>query len=678
MKGLRDFPGRSDGGLQEMAERVSGGRKLAALLCTLSERLYQLAGCDILIYSLDSPTAKSPRNYVWKQATPSEFSEYAGGVNPASLAKIPQQAVLVANVENEPRFPELIKMARDIGIHSFCWFPLNQTVQPIGTVMFGSKRVQAFGEDELPFLGNIARLVSLMIENAQAREAVEKDKENLAALGRISTHLLSNLRVEEVLPAISRSLRRVLQPDFTSLAIYDSEADCLRLRPLGAGLAIQTKEFDTRVPASQLPYGPTFLLGQARQYSQQDMLELDQEFAERMELAGIKSLAIVPLINRYGVAGTLNLGSKRKNAFASQDHGFLMQVANQIAVALEHAAPSPQNVSLTENLPEERISLEKEMKSSHNFEEIVGESPNLRQILAQVQTVAPSDSTVLILGETGTGKELIARAVHRMSNRSQGSFIKVNCAAIPTGLLESELFGHERGAFTSAVSQRIGRLEMADKGTLFLDEIGDIPLELQPKLLRVLQDHEFERLGGGRTIRINVRFVAATNCDLARSVAAREFRSDLFYRLSVFPVRLPPLRERTGDIPLLVRHFVQRFARQMNKKIDVIPAEAINTLVAWQWPGNVRELENFIERSVLLSSGASLNLPTGELRLENDNLESEFTLHRVQREHILRVLRETGGVIAGIHGAAARLGMKRTTLQSRMQRMGISRSDYEN
>jgi formate hydrogenlyase transcriptional activator len=290
---------------------------------------------------------------------------------------------------------------------------------------------------------------------------------------------------------------------------------------------------------------------------------------------------------------------------------------------------------------------------------------------------AQSDATVLILGETGTGKELIARAIHRMSTRREGSFIKLNCAAIPTGLLESELFGHEKGAFTGAVSQKVGRLELADKGTLFLDEVGEIPLELQPKLLRVLQDQEFERLGGTRTIRVSVRLVAATNRDLPKSVAKGDFRSDLFYRLHVFPVRLPPLRERTVDIPPLVRYFIQKFARRMNKVIDEIPSDAMNALIAWHWPGNVRELENFMERSVILSEGPTLNVPLSELLIRDESDMPQSSLIKVEREHILHVLRDTGGVIAGIHGAAARLGMKRTTLQSKMLRMGICRTDYE-
>jgi formate hydrogenlyase transcriptional activator len=308
----------------------------------------------------------------------------------------------------------------------------------------------------------------------------------------------------------------------------------------------------------------------------------------------------------------------------------------------------------------------------------VGESAALKRVLNEARTVAPSDATVLILGETGTGKELIARAIHRMSSRKNANFIKLNCAAIPTGLLESELFGHEKGAFTGAVSQKIGRLELADKGTLFLDEVGEIPLEMQPKLLRVLQDHEFERLGSTHTIRVNIRLIAATNRDLAQSLASRQFRSDLYYRLSVFPIRMPELRERKRDIPLLVRYFVQDFARRMKKRIETIPTETMNTLVNWTWPGNVRELENMIERSVILSQGPILTVPLGELRLAVRNSHHDGSLESVRRENIVRVLRETGGVLAGPWGAAARLGLKRTTLYSRVKKMGISREEYEN
>ena len=322
--------------------------------------------------------------------------------------------------------------------------------------------------------------------------------------------------------------------------------------------------------------------------------------------------------------------------------------------------------------------MEDEIRSELNFEEIVGESATLKQVLDKARTVAPSDATVLILGETGTGKELIARAIHRMSSRRNASFVKLNCAAIPAGLLESELFGHEKGAFTGAVSRKMGRLELADKGTLFLDEVGELPLEVQPKLLRVLQDQEFERLGSTRTIRVDIRLIAATNRDLAKSVAGRQFRSDLYYRLNVFPIRMPELRERKEDIPLLVRYLVQKFARRMNKQVETIPAETMNALASWEWPGNVRELENFIERSVILSQGPILRVPLVELNLATEDSHSDSTLESLQRENIIRVLRETGGVLGGPRGAAARLGLKRTTLQYKMQKLGIAREEYAN
>ena len=355
----------------------------------------------------------------------------------------------------------------------------------------------------------------------------------------------------------------------------------------------------------------------------------------------------------------------------------MTQVLPQVAVALENSRAYGEIASLKDRLIKEKFYLEQEIRDALDFEEIVGQSQALAQLLSQVKTVAPSDATVLILGETGTGKELIARAVHRHSSRAAGNFIKVNCAAIPTGLLESELFGHEKGAFTGAVSQKIGRLELADKGTLLLDEVGEISLELQPKLLRALQDHEFERLGGTRTIRVNVRIIAATNRDLSDAVAKREFRSDLYYRLHVFPLHLPPLRERHEDIPLLVRYFVQKFARRMAKKIDAIPVDAMEALERWHWPGNIRELENFLERSVILTEGASLRVPVGELcNLNADgNRSIPGTLEELERHYILQVLRQVGGVISGPDGAAAKLGMKRTTLQSKMLRLGISKED---
>ena len=326
---------------------------------------------------------------------------------------------------------------------------------------------------------------------------------------------------------------------------------------------------------------------------------------------------------------------------------------------------------------EEKLYLEEELQTAYNFDEIIGENPGLKRVLKQAETVAPTDATVLILGETGTGKELVARAIHNLSARRERTFVKLNCAAIPTGLLESELFGHEKGAFTGAIAQKVGRAELAHQGTLFLDEVGDIPLEIQPKLLRVLQEKEFERLGGTRTVSVDVRLIAATNRDLGQMVADQQFRSDLYYRLNVFPVVLPPLRERPEDIPTLAGYFIQKYAPRMNKRIQTIPAETMEALKRWHWPGNIRELENFIERAVILSSGPILHAPLGELKAPSEEVKTtrETSLEAAEREHIIRVLREAGGVIGGPHGAAARLGVKRTTLNGMMRRLGISRKD---
>jgi formate hydrogenlyase transcriptional activator len=385
----------------------------------------------------------------------------------------------------------------------------------------------------------------------------------------------------------------------------------------------------------------------------------------------------VPLLSRDRVLGALNVASVRPNAFSDEDVELLGQVAQQISIAVENGLAFQEIAELKEKLNTEKLYLEDEIRTEHNFEEIVGESSALRQVLQQVEIVAPTDSTVLIQGETGTGKELIARAIHNLSGRRDRAFVKLNCAAIPTGLLESELFGHERGAFTGAIAQRIGRFEAAHGGTLFLDEIGDVPLELQSKLLRVLQEQEFERLGSTRTIRVDVRLVAATNRDLEAMVADKEFRSDLYYRLKVFPIANPPLRDRQDDIPPLVRYFTQKFARRMNKRIDSIPAEAMAALSRYDWPGNIREMENLIERAVIVTRGSTLDIPLSEVTrprtVAPESPAALSTLEDAEREHIRRALEESNWQVGGASGAAARLGMKRTTLQSRMAKLGIAR-----
>jgi formate hydrogenlyase transcriptional activator len=415
-------------------------------------------------------------------------------------------------------------------------------------------------------------------------------------------------------------------------------------------------------------------------FSKEQLASFQDQVAQGLLAEGLQSLCCVPLMRPKGPLGVVVLGSTRPDAFQAEDVELIHHVATQLAVAIENHRTAVEIEQLKQRLGEERRYLQGESRSEGQFAEIVGESTGLKQVLDQVSTVAASEATVLILGETGTGKELVAHAIHRMSRLNNGPFIKVNCAAIPTGLLESELFGHEKGAFTGAVSRKIGRMELADGGTLFLDEVGEIPTELQPKLLRVLQDHEFERLGSTHTVKVRVRIVAATNRDLSLSISQGEFRTDLFYRLNVFPVRVPPLRERREDIPLLIRHFVHKFARRMDRYIETIPKATMKALMQWDWPGNVRELENLMERSVILSEGSALRVPLSELqsKAQSQTDEDGRTLDAAERLHIVRVLRESRGVLSGPEGAARRLGLKRTTLQSKMQRLGITRKDYSN
>jgi formate hydrogenlyase transcriptional activator len=418
---------------------------------------------------------------------------------------------------------------------------------------------------------------------------------------------------------------------------------------------------------------------QGRILSLEEAAAISKPTGEILSREGLRSVCCVPMFSRGEPLGTLNLGSRRESFFTAEDLHFFEQAAAQVAIALENALSYQRIEEFNARLAEEKVYLEDEIRTDNRFEEIVGRSPALNAVLKQIATVAPTDSTVLIYGETGTGKELLARAIHDLSSRRQGTFVKLNCAAIPTGLLESEMFGHEKGAFTGAIAQRIGRFELAHRGTMFMDEVGEIPLELQTKLLRVLQEREFERLGSSRTIRTDARLVAATNRDLSQMVEAREFRADLYYRLNVFPITVPPLRERREDIPLLVRYFVQQYARRMNRKIASIPTATMHALERYHWPGNIRELQNFIERAVIVSPGSTLDAPIRELKgprppaasAASNAASGTVTLAAAERDAILRALLESDGRVGGTEGAAVRLGMKRTTLQAKMRKLGI-------
>jgi formate hydrogenlyase transcriptional activator len=665
--------------LLQMADLVVHHRDVPELLPKLAQRLRKVASFEVASFSLYDPEKKVMRMHFWEGSERlSDLAELPVEESACGLVWEKQRPMVWPDLQQETRFQRAVNILMEKGVRSYCGLPLTTGEKKFGALGLGSSRPNAYGEADVQLLQRVAELVALGLENAMTRAAFLEEKERLQMLLEVGTTLMSNLDVQQLFPAISSLIRRVVRQEYASVTLYEEAHRCLRVYALDSPLEDELIASDTLVPIAESAAGAAFLKGETRVSNREDLAAVGSPRMRRMLELGIRSFCSIPLITRKGKLGTLNLGSTVDHAFAPQDINFLKQVAAQVALALDNARAYREIAEHTDKLKKEKLYLQDEIRSVLNFEEIVGESPALKHVLTQVNTVAPLDATVLILGETGTGKELIARAIHRMSSRKDNSFIKLNCAAIPTGLLESELFGHEKGAFTGAVSAKIGRLELADKGTLFLDEVGDIPLELQPKLLRVLQDQEFERLGGVRTIRVNIRLIAATNRDLAKSVAAREFRSDLYYRLHVFPVHMPPLRERAKDVELLVRYFVQRFSRRMNKQIETIPAETMNALTRWEWPGNVRELENFIERSVILSEGTILNVPLSELRPAFVGARHDATLESLEREHILRMLRETGGVISGLRGAAARLGMKRTTLQSRMQKMGITRADYEN
>ncbi len=519
--------------------------------------------------------------------------------------------------------------------------------------------------------GRIIRWYVLYTDIDERKQAEDR----LQLLLDVTNQVVSNLQLRDLLRAVSRNIRRVMQCDCASLALPDGENKQLQLYVLDfpEGKGFLHEEAAYSIEGS--PYGTAFRTMKPLTLDSPFDAWLDNPVVQSRISEGFKSLCFLPLIRRNRAIGTLNLGRLRDDAFTEEDLYFLSRVASQIAIAVENVVEYGQITEAKERLAEQKFYLEDEIRLEHNFEEIIGNSPRLKAVLESVRIVAPADSTVLIQGETGTGKEVIARAIHNLSSRKGQAFVKVNCAAIPLGLLESELFGHEKGSFTGAIAQRIGRFELAHKGTLFLDEVGDIPLELQPKLLRVLQEQEFERLGSTRTQRVDVRLLAATNVSLTQMVAEKKFRSDLYYRLKVFPIDVPPLRDRHGDIPLLIRYFANKYARRMGKQIESIPNETMDALSHYSWPGNIRELQNLMERAALLSTGPSLRVPLAEILVDSglSAAVGDNALEQAERQQIVRALCESNWVVGGARGAAARLGLKRTSLAYKMQKLGISR-----
>jgi len=591
-----------------------------------------------------------------------------------------QEPVFVEDAQTElRRIPELVARLKGTPIRSFYLFPISTSSRRLGVLAVAVDKTRTFGKDELELTGFVASQLAMSLDRALAFESANeyqrelvRERDRLKLLLEINNYVVSRLETDDFFRAASASIRRFLGNDATGFWLLDEGLKRLNCAVLDFP---SSRNAVSRFDIPEIPEEAMQKL-RARTPIIETLDDVERQFppavTRPLRSESIMSIVHVPLVAPRGPIAAMSLGSRRTNAFSQEDVDILMQVASQIALALDNALAYERLNTSRNHLEEQRVYLESEIVSESGFEDIIGKSRALRKVLDEVPIVAPTSSTVLIYGETGTGKELIARAIHRRSSRSSNTFVRLNCAAIPSGLLESELFGHEKGAFTGALTQKRGRFELADNGTLFLDEIGDISIDIQAKLLRAIQEHEFERLGSTRTIHVNVRFIAATHKDLRKMIQEETFREDLFYRLNVFPIEVPPLRERREDIPLLVHYFVARLCRRMQKSITSIPREIMDALVAWHWPGNVRELENFIERAVILTRGDKLNAPLAELTSSNATITPVVTFRDGERNTIISALEAAKGKISGKGGAAERLGLKRTTLLYKMQKLNIA------
>jgi len=696
--------------LLEVAEAIAVHRDLGELFDDLAHRLPRIVPFDYINLVLHDPARHIMRLHLLVTPEPTTIKpglELPMDTSPGGLVWKTQEPLVVEDVAAERRFPKLTPLLLENGVHSYCVVPLTTALRPLGAMGFGSLEQRAYSEAEVHFMQQVAKQVAVAVDNAlldasakAAQRQLTRERDRTRLLLEVNNAVVAHLGLDDLFPAVSASLRRVIDHDGSGLILFDPATRRYRVHVLTFANNESFIQEGIADSDCNTPANVAITTRKPVVFSEADLqrLAVDSKCAQHWLAEGVRSFCSVPLLLRDRVLGALDIGRCRAEALGPEDVELLSEVAKQIAIAVENAQAYREISELKDRLAKENLYLEEEVRTE-NFGEIVGDSAVLRRVLKEVETVAPTASTVLIHGETGTGKELIARALHDLSPRRERTFVKLNCAAIPTGLLESELFGHEKGAFTGAIMQKVGRFELAHQGTLFLDEVGDIPLELQPKLLRALQEQEFERLGSTRTVRVDVRLVAATNRDLAGMVADGQFRNDLYYRLNVFPVLLPALRERHEDIPLLARHFTQRFARRMGRQIETIPTAVMEALTQYHWPGNIREMQNVIERAVILSTGSALHLNAAELNAKNHKPEggsqkievsgqksavvemplssgagnSSATLAEAEREHILGVLRETRWVVGGPNGAAARLGIKRTTLQWKMKQLGISR-----
>jgi formate hydrogenlyase transcriptional activator len=659
--------------LLELSKAIAAHRELTELFDDLACRLRNLFPFRDLAVMMYDERRNAMRSYImegcegkWLPQDPTEVP-VESSIN--GYVWQDQQPMVVRDLDNDHRFVSA-QILRDRGIKSVCCLPLSTVHQKLGTLNLWSEEIGAYDNFDLSFAQLVSGQIAVAVAAQFHQQQLARERDRSQLLLEVNNTLVSNLNLRELLSAISHSLDPVMPHEAAALTLYEKSLNQLRVAafdfPEHEGSCVTGKI----IPFENNPIGEAFTTRKTV------LIDYDTGDDARVSCAGLASGCAAPLIFRDRVLGVIAIKSKRPHAFSDEDAELFGQVANQVAIAVENALAYNEIETLKNKLEKEKLYLEEEIRTEYNFEEIVGSSPVLKHALQQVETVASTDSTVLIYGETGTGKELIARAIHNLSERRERTLVKVNCAAIPTGLLESELFGHEKGAFTGAIDRRVGRFELAHQGTIFLDEVEDIPLELQSKLLRVLQEHEFERLGSSRTLRVDVRVVAATNNDLAKLVDEKKFRSDLYYRLNVFPVNVPPLRERSEDIPLLVHFFANKFAQQMKRPIESVPKDVMSALVNYHWPGNIRELQNLVERAVILSRGSTLEIPLGELKQSAkpaNHSNGSASLEAIERDHILRVLGESSWVIGGPKGAATRLGLNRTTLNHRMRKLGITR-----
>ncbi len=662
-----------------LSRSIAGRSDLDALLNGVTEALARIVRFDHVGLILHDSSADVMQGYILNAPGNPVITRLRLPVDedPAGWVWMNQQPLTISRLEHERRWPEFVGRARrEFGITTMTLVPLTAGKHRLGAFGFSSVAPYEPSRAELAFLERVASEFAVAVESFLAGQKAVRERDRLRTLFDITNALVSKLPPDELFSAIADQVSRIIRHDHAMLTLRN-DAGLLDVYALHCPDAQLSEAVKGPFNPDGMPAAEVLATGKPVVALAIDMDRYPNPSFGQFVALGMKSLCSVPLITRDRTIGTLALSRTTDHLWTPEDVEFLSQLANQIAIAVDNSLAYRELTEIKDRLATEKLYLEDEIRLDHNIGNMVGTAPAFQSVLKGVQIVAPTDSTVLVLGETGTGKELVARAIHELSGRNKGSFVKVNCAAIPASLIESELFGHEKGSFTGAVAQKMGRFELAHQGTLFLDEIGELPLELQPKLLRAIQDQEFERVGGTRTIRTNIRFVAATNRDLKAMVDESKFRADLFYRLHVFPLCVPPLRDRREDIPLLTRYFVQKHAQRMGRKIDAVPAPALDALTRYDWPGNIRELQNVLERSVILTSGNALNIEIPEfmdkaapasLHVRNSNAAETS-----ERDRIVKALEEAKGQVGGRHGAAARLGLKRTTLQSRMRKFNIAR-----